>query len=372
MAHLSIKKGKSRLRYRIIFPDRTYVDRSRRYKTRQIARGQWPKVAELEEKTKHGVYAHRDIQEWRQRGFLNVQDARRLGFAHSIKNLGQAIEEYRASWEVSPREVQSRASRLLHISEILGPDIPLKNIRHADGLRLKNELKSRGYKVATIQKHVQDLKRLMSLQVANQAIEFNPFADLKGGRIPQSEKIKYVTLTDKQVSEIIQRAEGSEALGGWLKAFLLMFFGSGLRRKEVMGIGWENIDWNERSLTVPASVAKTGKERKIGLGQRLFYDLLLKKKDEGPIFPRFHVDTVSKVIKRHFKACGIKMRLHDTRHTYTSLIQQTAGAKPIEAMARTGHKDMRMLSLYSHGKFGIIYEDRFEFMKMGEEKEGEA
>ena len=31
-----------------------------------------------------------------------------------------------------------------------------------------------------------------------------------------------------------------------------------------------------------------------------------------------------------------------------------------------------MLSLYSHGKFGIIYEDKLEFMKIIEEKEGEA
>jgi len=41
-------------------------------------------------------------------------------------------------------------------------------------------------------------------------------------------------------------------------------------------------------------------------------------------------------------------------------------------MARTGHQDMRMLSHYSHGKFGKIFEDEFGFMKVLEGKDAEG
>ncbi len=43
------------------------------------------------------------------------------------------------------------------------------------------------------------------------------------------------------------------------------------------------------------------------------------------------------------------MRLHDTRHTYVTLLQEKK-VSPIDAMGRTGHSDMQMLSHYSHPK----------------------
>ena len=148
---------------------------------------------------------------------------------------------------------------------------------------------------------------------------------------------------------------------------LLMAFGCGLRRSEILNARWEDINWEERSLLIPLS--KTGKSRHIGLGQRLFYELLKRQKEEGPIFPRFVPWSLSRAFRIYLRSLGINMRLHDARHTYASLIQQKAGAKPIEAMARTGHADMRMLSHYSHGKFGEIFEDRFEFMGIADGKE---
>ncbi len=71
---------------------------------------------------------------------------------------------------------------------------------------------------------------------------------------------------------------------------------------------------------------------------------------------------VSRAIIAHFHSCGVDMRLHDARHTYTTLLQEK-DVSPIDAMGRTGHADMRMLSHYSHPKLGIIHEDQFEFMQ---------
>jgi hypothetical protein len=54
--------------------------------------------------------------------------------------------------------------------------------------------------------------------------------------------------------------------------------------------------------------------------------------------------------------------LHDARHTSTTLLQEK-NVSSIDAMGRTGHAEMRMLSHYSHPKLGIIHEDPFEFMQ---------
>ena len=43
-----------------------------------------------------------------------------------------------------------------------------------------------------------------------------------------------------------------------------------------------------------------------------------------------------------------------------------------DAMQRTGHGDLRMLSHYSHGRFSEIFEDRFSFMQVPEGEGSEA
>jgi integrase len=368
MAHLSRLQGKHRLRYRISFPDGGWADRSRKYRTRQIARAMWPEAARLEEKTRRHIYSHAEIEKWRLEGFLNAQDAKHLGHSAELKTLAMAAEEYQHSWDLGAKEAEAREARLRKTLEILG-NPPLRTLSYADGLRLQNELKVRGYKVATVQKFTQDLKRMLNLQVANRSIEFNPFASLRGGRIPQAEKIKHVTLTDQQVAEVIETSLQSPLLGGWLSILLLLAFGCGLRRGEILNARWEGIDWEERSLTV---TGKGGKFRKVGLGHRLFYQLLRRQPKDPtaynqPILPPYVPWSLSRAFRQHLQSCGIRMRLHDARHTYTSLIQ-AHGAKPIDAMARTGHADMRMLSHYSHGKFDRIWEDSFSFMQVPETK----
>ena len=110
----------------------------------------------------------------------------------------------------------------------------------------------------------------------------------------------------------------------------------------------ENIDWKRRGLLLTET--KTDKPRMVGLGQKLYNRLSpLKDQAKGYILPRFRSDSVSKAIIKHFRRCGIKMRLHDTRHTYVTLLQEKK-VSPIDAMGRTGHSDMQMLSHYSHPK----------------------
>jgi integrase len=77
----------------------------------------------------------------------------------------------------------------------------------------------------------------------------------------------------------------------------------------------------------------------------------------------------------HFKTCGHNMRLHDTRHTFTTNLLNFGVSKRV-AMTRTGHKDERMLAHYDHAEAGEIFEDNFSFMQRSEpvsnEKKGDS
>jgi len=366
MASITKINKKFRVRYRLYFPDGTFKDRSRQFDKMGPAREVKALADILEAKTRLQDYRGEDIDGWWREKLINNKDKELLQiFPDGRKTVQQAADEYRKTWNLSIKEEHARESRLSHIIEYLGENTPINKLRHSDGEYFKIFLRDRGYKAVSINKHLQDLKRMFTLQVAERSIDFHPFSAVKGMKIPQQEKIEYVIPTEKEIALILRKAEENDKsqrplLGGHLTFFLLLFFGCGLRLSEAMAARIENIDWRRRGLLLTET--KTDKPRMVGLGQKLYKRLLPMKGQEGFILPRFRTDSVSKATMKHFRRCGIKMRLHDARHTYTTLLQEK-NVSPIDAMGRTGHADMKMLSHYSHPKLGDIHEDLFEFMQ---------
>jgi len=367
MANITKIRSKLRVRYRLYFPDGTIKDRSRQVDKMGAARELKAQAEILEAKTRLQEYNKRDIETWRRASLINRKDEEGLLlYPDGRKTLRQAAREYEATWgDISRKEKEARASRVLHILECLGEDTQIDSLRHSDGEWLKTCLRDKGYKAASVNKHLQDLKRIFTLQVAERSIEFHPFSSVKGVKIPQEEKIQHVIPTEEEIIHILAKAEENDQkkrplLGGKLTLFLLLLFGCGMRRSEAMAARIENIDWEQRGLLLEKT--KTGKPRMVGLGKRLYELLLPLKGQQGYILPRYRPESVSRAIIGHFRKCGVNMRLHDARHTYTTLLQEK-NVSPIDAMGRTGHADMRMLSHYTHPKLGKIHEDQFEFMQ---------
>jgi len=366
MAGISKIGKRFRVRYRIHFPDGTVKDRSRQVLKKGLARELKSQADILEYLTRLQNYTEDDIDMWWRGNLISLKDKTSLQlFPNNKKTLFQATEEYKQTWDVSEKENISRESRLEHINDCLGKNTQIGLLKYSDGEYLKNFLRERGYKAVSINKHLQDLKRMLSIQVAERVIDFHPFSEVKGMKVPKNEKIQHIIPTEKQIALILKKARINDLskhplVGGKLTLFLLFFFGCGLRRSEALAAKIENIDWRQRGLLLTET--KTGKPRMVGLGQKLFNMLLPLKGKKGFILPQFRPESVSRAIIKHFSNCGVKMRLHDTRHTYTTLLQEK-NVSPIDAMGRTGHADMRMLSHYSHPKLGTIHEDQFEFMK---------
>lgn len=373
MASIAKINDQYRVRFFIYLPNGHKKDRSRRCGKLKDAKDLKLEAEILEAKTKKEAYSEKDITRWIRLDLLSKQDAALLNvYPDGRKSLRQAADEYIASQDCSDKEKAERERRINRAVKILGEGRAVQEIRHFDGEDLKKELR-KTFKAVTVNKHLQDVKRMFTLQLAERVIEYHPFGVLGGVKVPKSEKIDHVTLTQDQIKEVLAQAEISDkrdagetpgnppALDGQLTLFLLMFFGTGLRRKEAMAARLENIDWDQRCLLLEDT--KTDEPRTVGLGKRLYNKLLPRKGQKDFILPRFFPNSVSRSIKRHFERCGIKgMRLHDTRHTYTTRLLDL-GVKHHDAMGRTGHKDHRMLDHYTHPKFGEVFEDEFEFME---------
>lgn len=148
--------------------------------------------------------------------------------------------------------------------------------------------------------------------------------------------------------------------------FFMTAFSTGLRHGELLALEWSDIDWFKRRLEVSKSFKnglvgdpKNGKSRWVDISDDLspiLRDLLTRRKREAlesglgePVALLFHrngthiaQNTIRNIFKRVLKKAGLrKIRVHDIRHTYVSLLL-SAGANPLYVSEQAGHKNLQM------------------------------
>jgi len=379
MATLSKIDDHYRVRFYAHAPEGKVIERSRRIEKRGQARELKALADILESRTKRQDYTPDDIRLWQREGLISKKDADLFSKkTNHTKSLRQATEEWISTWgKISRQEADTRHARVERILEILGEETQIGSITYLGGERLKSKLRdmrvythnsktTKPLKARTINRHLGDLRKIFKVQLAQRAIDHYPFTLLENLPIPSAEIVEATVLTLDQIQKIVDDAETRDQqshrppLGGNLTLYLLMFFGCGIRRKEAMDAMLENIDWEKRTLKLTKT--KTDKPRTLGLGQRLYKLLLPRRGQKGPVLPPYSRSNISEVIIRHFARHGVKMRLHDTRHTYTTRLLDLGIDKRLAA-TRTGHTTEQMLNHYDHPEAPEIYEDNFDFMR---------
>jgi integrase len=94
----------------------------------------------------------------------------------------------------------------------------------------------------------------------------------------------------------------------------LIAFG-GVRREELhKGLLWQSINFDRGYIIVPASIAKTGRKRKIVMSENLLQWLAPFRVKSGPIFDIDPQRRIAKVVK----ASGVKWKRNALRHSFGS------------------------------------------------------
>jgi len=395
MATLSqqTKRGekKPRLRFKIFFPDGGSATRDRLYDSKAVGRHKKQVAEILEATTAQRRQTENDIAIWRAEGLLSPEDSKRLGAGVvADKTLASAAEDYlMASTDLSDRELYTRKGRVRRIVEILGARTLIVTLRHRDGLAMRQKLTAAGLARATINKYIQDARRMLDLQLDNETIPDNPMARVKPLRGDPSEAFQPTAISSADVGKLLdaasqndlrrgeQDATGAKCyLGGNLHLFLLLYFGCGLRRTEATKLTWEMVQWDRRTIEIPGTITKNKKPRVVGVGLKLIAELAKRRQAQGYILPKYHPDTITHHISAFFTEHGFPtLRLHDTRHTFATLLQEQTGATAKDTQHRLGHSNAAMTEHYTHARQDKgpieIFEDRLEFMDV-EKGEGES
>lgn len=196
----------------------------------------------------------------------------------------------------------------------------------------------------------------------NHLILDNPASDIN---LPESATDgTHRAITEEEMKILFDNWKSS--MFGFHAVFILL---TGLRRAEYVGLRWDNIDLENRTIYVRETVVydmtqglklkQSGKTessiRDIPILDPL-YDIIQQvdcdktgfvvrqQGKNAPIYPQ----SFSQSFKAYMKRLGLNIRIHDLRHTYATMLYD-ANVDIKTAQVLLGHKDIKMtIGLYTH------------------------
>ncbi len=213
------------------------------------------------------------------------------------------------------------------------------------------------YKKNTIHNLNANLKSFLAFCEQEGFMEKSPYFAITLKNAKDSKAIDPFSL--EEVKTLIKNAPSLR-----LKAFLMVAFFTGLRTGEQLALLWEDIDFNNKTITINKSLNELGQitspknkpsVREIDLLEpvgKILKDLK-ESEPENKKFIFIDMPKRSSIFQRHFKkllkALNLKDRkLYTTRHTFASLML-SQGEEAMWVSKTLGHKDLNTTyKTYSH------------------------
>lgn len=228
-----------------------------------------------------------------------------------------------------------------------------------------NELTSRGLKYNTIKGYLARLSTALNAAVKQfHYLHKSPIENIELKKPKKIEKIK--ALTTSEFEEVINSFQNSPYDN---YTIILIIAGTcGLRISEILGLTWNDIDFENNTIDVNKQwkVVETEPYKKFGFGElktqnsyrivpmpQSTADYLRNYRNSHPINFQNRIiknrssDGVITFINKKFKAFGYNISIHDLRHTYaTKLIANGVDFKT--AAKLLGHEVEQTMKTYSH------------------------
>jgi len=160
-------------------------------------------------------------------------------------------------------------------------------------------------------------------------------------------------LSDEEREKLLVVCRSSKSIH--LFTIVTLALSTGMRRGEILGIKWENVDLQNRRITLLRT--KNGELRVVplvGKAYELIKNLYLKLEPEGRdlVFPSPNNPKQSISMRTSWNTAVRKaeienFRFHDLRHSTASYLAMN-GASLLEIADILGHKTLQMVKRYSH------------------------
>jgi len=214
-------------------------------------------------------------------------------------------------------------------------------------------------KKSSIGRKLAALKGFFRYLLATHKIGKNPLLTMHS---PKQEKPLPAFLSVDDVFQLLGSIQVKTPLDARDRAALEVFYSSGLRVSELVGLDWADIDFQLGILRV---VGKGSKERIVPVGEvalQALRDYTLEQqkkwqiacKGETPVFlnnrgRRITTRSMARIVEKHLKQAGlaVKMGPHGLRHSFaTHLLNSGADLRSIQELL--GHASLSTTQRYTH------------------------
>ena len=226
--------------------------------------------------------------------------------------------------------------------------------------RIESKDQPKGLSAKTVRNINQVISSAMDLAVAQKLIPMNP---ANACELPRIEHKEMQTIPAEQLQAFLNEAR---ATGVYEMYYIEL--ATGLRRGELLGLKWQDIDWKNGIIKVRRQVARVdGQIKEAPLKTKNSYRTVTispqaievlkeqkKKTHDAYVFPSpnggpISPDSVNNMLKRVLERAGIpKIRFHDLRHTFATIaLQNGVDIKTVSGML--GHFSAGFtLDTYAH------------------------
>jgi len=243
--------------------------------------------------------------------------------------------------------------------------------------RIKAARLKAGIKPSTVNRDLSRIRGALSRAVDWSLIETHPMRTVKATKGADDSRVRYLSKPEeKALRKALEAREaqakdkrrsynkwlaerGREPLPAFkgysdhLAPMTLLALNTGMRRGELLGLRWEDVDLPGKTLKVTAGNAKSRKARHIPLNREALEVLRTTRKDgeAGLVFPSpkgKRMGNINSSWEALLEAAGIEgFRFHDLRHTFASRLVM-AGVDLNTVRELLGHSDIRMTLRYAH------------------------
>lgn len=290
------------------------------------------------------------------------------------------IADYYAPWAVAHQKAgQATVDALKAVwgslyAKLLGEIVSL------DVERIKSKRLKAGRTPATVNRDLDRVRSVFSRAVEWGFLPVHPLKSVKRAKGADNSRVRYLSTAEEQRlrkalddREAERRASrerhnawhatrGTEGHPQWpedgytdhLAPLVLLALNTGLRRGELLGLRWENINLQGAILTVPAGIAKSRKGRHVPLNteaQGVLKRWWQQVPGDGLVFPgpgggrMGNISTSWEGLAAAAKLEGF--RFHDLRHDFASKLVM-AGVDLNTVRELLGHSDLKMTLRYAH------------------------
>jgi len=268
-----------------------------------------------------------------------------------------AATHYMKTHSIHKKIVRCETSRLQILIKRWG-DLPISKVDKSNVIILRDDLLKMGRSSETINHYFNTISKVFQMLNDEWDLDIaNPIKGIK--RMPPSQgrtKRVNIELESMLLSGCVQLSLPL------LHSIIKFAIQTGMRRGEIMGLSWADIDLPNRKAYLHQT--KNGEPRQVPLTRQAMTVLEALSRDEEKVFP-MGIDALRsqfKRVKAHAKGqwngVGLNpfddLRFHDLRHEALSRLSD-AGLNVIELSHISGHRTLGMLKRYTHPSHEAIF-----------------